>query len=191
MKSFLTLTTIACLFASVASGRTPPTSNGTGGPATVEDNAHQTTRPLVTLTGADSHVKERSYYRITSEDEWITIWQRYKGAKESKGYDLFCNPLGLPNIDFEKCMVIAVLQGSGWNSAGLTAVAVLEAKDGIVLRFRDKFYQTGGPHGGGKQVAVYGFFVLPRSNKTVVLEENVQNYKGRPPVWQERARLPN
>jgi hypothetical protein len=155
-----------------------------------EDDAQQTTRPYVTLTGADSHVKERSYYRVTSEGEWIKVWQRHKGAKESKDYVLFYNPLDLPYIDFEKCMVIAVFQGSGWNSAGLTAVAILEEKDSIVMRFQQKYYQTGGPGGGGKQVTVYGFFVLPRSSKTVVLEENVQNYKGQPPVWKELFRLP-
>ena len=162
----------------------------TGDLAVPEDNARQAARPCVTLTGADSHVKERSYFRITSEDEWVKIWQRHKGVNESKDYDLFYNPLGLPNIDFEKCMVIAVFQGSGWNNAGLTAVAVLEGKDGIVLRFGNKGYQTGGPGGGGKRTTVYGFFVLPQSSKTVVLEENVQNIRGQPPVWKERISLP-
>jgi hypothetical protein len=47
-----------------------------------------------------------------------------------------------------------------------------------------------GPNGGGVQATVYGFFVLPRSSKTVVLEENVQNYLGQPPEWKERANLP-
>lgn len=152
------------------------------GLAAAEDNA----RPYVTLTGTNSQVKERSYRRAASEDEWIKIWQRHKGEKESKDYDLFYNPLGLPSIDFEKCMVIAVFQGSGWNSAGLKAVAILEKKDRIVLRFQNKWYQTG-PH--AKQVTVYGFFVLPRSSKTVVLEENVQNIIGGKPVWKERASL--
>ena len=153
------------------------------------DAAKEAIRPYVTLTGTDSHVKERSYHRVTSEDEWIKIWQRHKGEKESKDYDLFYNPLGLPYIDFEKCMVIAVFQGSGWNSAGLKAVAILEEKDRIVLRFQNKSYQTAvdGPGDGGEQVTVYGFFVLPRSSKTVVLEENVQNYIGQPPVWKELA----
>jgi hypothetical protein len=161
------------------------------GLAAAEDT-QQATRPLVTLTGTDSRVKEASYYRVTSEEEWVKIWRRHKGAKESKDYDLFHNPLGLPNVDFEKCMVIAIFQGSGWNSAGLKAVAVLEEKERIVLRFEDKSYQTFGPapDGGGKQVTVYGFFVLPRSSKTVVLEENVENTIGDPPMWKERVRLP-
>ncbi len=39
-------------------------------------------------------------------------------------------------------------------------------------------------------MTVYGFFVLPRSPKPVVLEENVQSLLGEPPVWREQARLP-
>ena len=148
------------------------------------------TCPLVTLTGTDSHVKERSYYRITSEKEWIKIWQRHKGVKESKDYDLFYNPLGLPEINFDKCMVIAVFQDSGSNSAGLRTTAINEEKDRIVFRFMSKFYQTAGPGGGGEQVAVYGFFVLPRSDKTVVLQEEHRSLnRNIPPSWQERATL--
>jgi hypothetical protein len=153
-------------------------------------NGRQTARPCVTLTGTDSHVNERSYHRIASEDEWIKVWQRHKGAKESKTYDLFYNPLGLPSIDFEKYMVIAVFQGSDWNNAGLKADAVLEEKDGIVLRFANKRYQTAGPDGGGKKTTVYAFFVLPLSNKTVVLEESVANMQDPTPRWEQRVRLP-
>jgi hypothetical protein len=108
-----------------------------------------------------------------SEGEWIKIWRRHRGAKESDDYDLYYNPLGLPYIDFEKCMVIAVFQGSGWNSAGLGTAAVLESKDSMVLRLVDKSYQTAGrdPDGGGRRTTVYGFFVLPRSDRTVVLAQ--------------------
>jgi hypothetical protein len=88
-------------------------------------------------------------------------------------------------------MVVAVFQGNDVNSAGLKAVAILEEKDRLVLRFQNKSYQTMG-YGQvdeGERVTVYGFFVLPRSSKTVVLEENVQNIIGQPPVWKERASL--
>ena len=159
---------------------------GTRVPA-AKDADRKPTSPSVTLTGTDSHVKERGYHLVTSEAEWIKIWQRHKGAKEAKDYDLFYNPLGLPYIDFEKYVVIAIFQGSGVNSAGLKAVEVLEDKTSIVFRYKDKFYQT---DGDVKGATVYGFFVLPRSNKTVVLEEDVQNLIGKPPVWKERVRLP-
>ena len=125
----------------------------------VAPNEEKATRPLVTLTGTDSQVKERSYHLIRSEKEWIKIWQRHKGAKESENYDLFYNPLGLPEVNFEKCMVIAAFQGSGWNSAGLRAVSVLEEKDRIVLRFVSKGYQTAGPgSGSGRPVSVFKTF---------------------------------
>ncbi len=163
-----------------------------GGLAAAEDNAGQTTHPYVTLTGPDSHVIKPSCHRVASEGEWIKTWQRHNGAKESNDYDLFYNPLGLPYVDFEKCMVVAVFQGRGTNSAGLKAVAVLENKDGIVLRFEDKFYQTmeRAPGGGGNKTTAYGFFVLPRSSKTVVLEEYHRDINGQRPVLDQRIRLP-
>jgi hypothetical protein len=156
-----------------------------------EDTAQKITRPLVTLTGTDSCVTHRSCFRVMSEEEWINILQRHKGEKESKDYDLQNNTRGLPIVDFKKCMVIAVFQGSGLNSAGLKATQILDENARIVLRIEDKSYQTMGPSGGGEKVSVYGFFVLPRSDKPVVVEENVQQYLGEPPVWKERATLPN
>jgi hypothetical protein len=176
-KTFVLLTIVASCFAAIRYSR-------------AEDSAGQAKRPLVTLTGADSQVKERSYHRISSEAKWIKIWQQHRGEKESKDYDLYYNPLGLSYIDFEKCMVIAVFQGSGWNSAGLKAVEILENKEGIILRFEGKGYQTAGPGGGGKKVNVYGFFVLPRTEKTIILKENHPNMLGQPPVWEEQTRLP-
>jgi len=34
-----------------------------------------------------------------------------------------------------------------------------------------------------------GFFVIPRTDRSIVLEEDVQNLLGKPPVWKERARF--
>lgn len=36
----------------------------------------------------------------------------------------------------------------------------------------------------------YGMFVLPRTDKPVVLFENVQGLIGEPPIWKERQRIP-
>jgi hypothetical protein len=148
-------------------------------------------RPLVTLTGTDSHVTEGSYHLIKSEKEWTKIWQRHKGVKESEDYDRFYNPLGLPEINFDKCMVIAAFQGSGWNSAGLSTTALKEEEHRIVFRFVSKGYQTAGQDGGRKRVTVYGFFVLSRSDKTVVVEEEHRRSRNPkdPPSWTERGRF--
>ncbi len=151
-----------------------------------EEPAGRQFKPCVAITGADSQVTEHRYQRVTSADDWTRVWQEHKGQKPTGQYDLHYDPLTLPLIDFDHYMVIAIFQGNGWNSAGLRAVSISEDEDRVVFRFMDKGYQTGGPNGGGQKVAVYGFFVLPRSTKPVVLEENHQSLKGEPPVWKER-----
>lgn len=154
-----------------------------------EDATHNSGLPLVTLTGADSHVKERGFHRIASQDEWIKIWQLHKGVVPAAKYDLFYNPLGLPYINFDKCMVIAVFAGNGWNTVELKPVSVGEDESTITLRYRSKGYQTAGPSGGGKKVAAYAFFVLPRSSKTVIVQSEERTLKPDPPVVKEQARL--
>lgn len=158
--------------------------------AAEDESAPRAIRPSVVLTGSDSHIQKRGYHRVESKKEWIKLWRQHKGDKGTAEYDRDFNPLGLPRIEFDQVMVIAIFQGSGWNSAGLEAVEVREQQDHVLFRFDDKSYQTAGPDGGGRQVTVYGFFVLPRSPKPVVLEENVQSLLGEPPVWREQARLP-
>ena len=143
----------------------------------------------VALSGDDSRCTERSYHRVTSMQEWVQIWQKHKTGEASREYDLYFDELGLPLVDFDGYMVIAIFQGSGWNNAGLKAVSITEEEDRVLFRFDNKTFQTAGPDGGGRKVTVYGFFVIPRSSKAVVLEENVQDILGDPPEWQERTRF--
>jgi len=147
-------------------------------------------KPCVTLTGADSRVAERGYHRITSMKEWVNVWRKHKGDPGGGEYNHYYNPLGIPAVDFDRYMVVAVFQGAGMNSAGLDAFWLSQDEDRIVFRFKDKSYQTSGPDGGGKPVTVYGFFVLPRLSQPVILEENVQGLIGKPPVWKERITFP-
>ena len=148
--------------------------------------AAKTIRPYVILTGAQSHVNERSCFRITSREDWTELWLRHVGKNSQGGYNHYHNQAGIPEIDFDQCMVVAIFQGSCWNSAGLKADSIIEAKDEITFRFDDKCYQT---MELGDRVVVYGFFILPRSAKMITLEENVQGIIGNPPVWEKRARF--
>ncbi len=106
------------------------------------DEKRGDSQPYLTLTGTDSRIKEPGCSLIRTEADWIKTWQRHKTAKESPDYDVFYNPLALPVVDFERCMVIAVFQGSTTNNAGLKAVSFLEGKERVVLRFENKRYQT-------------------------------------------------
>lgn len=155
-----------------------------------EEPAVRLLKPCVVITGTDSHVAEHRYHRITSADDWMRLWQEHKAQKVTDQYDMYYDPLTLPLIDFDGYMVIGIFQGNGWNSAGLRAVSISEENNRIIFRFDEKSYQTSGLNGGGQKVAAYGFFVLPRSTKPVVLEENVQGLIGKPPVWKERITFP-
>jgi len=115
----------------------------------------------------------------------MKVWQEHKGQKPTDQYDLFYDPLTLPIVDFDHYMVIAIFQGTGWNNAGVTVVEIVEEDNSIILRFANKYYQTGGTDGGGQRTTAYGLFVLPRSKKPIILEENVQHNKGNPPIWKE------
>ena len=94
----------------------------------------------------------------------------------------------MPEVDFTHCEVVAVFAGDGWNSDGIQAISIVEEPDYRRFRFDHLSYQTEGPDGGGRRVAAYGFFVLPRTDLPLVLEENVQPLIGEPPVWKEVGR---
>ena len=151
--------------------------------------APEAIEPCVVMTGADSKNSKPGYHRITSEKEWARVWQIHKGIKVAKNYNFYYNPLDLPKVDFDRFMVIAIFRGDGWNSAGLQAVSIAENKGRFVFRFDEKTYQTAGPDGGGRAVTVYGFFVIPKSTKDIVFEQNVQGRKNMPPVWKTRATI--
>jgi hypothetical protein len=69
--------------------------------------------------------------------------------------------------------------------------SVLENADVTVIRFVEVTYQTFQRVGEPPKPPdrPYAFVVLPKSKKTIVLEEGVQEFKGDPPVWKECARL--
>lgn len=149
--------------------------------------------PCVVISGPDSHIKTPQYHRITSYDLWTRIWQKHKGRKLADRDDQYANSLTMPLIDFDNYMVIAIFQGKSVNSLGLYAVSISEEDDRIVFRYDDSSYQTFHVAGSGKgadEVTVYGFFVLRRSEKPVVLEEDVRDYIAELPKWKERITFP-
>lgn len=145
--------------------------------------AGSVTSPLAVLTGNDSHVKKRAYERIASPADWKKTWLTHLGKKE----DTIYRPA--MEVDFDRCEVVAVFAGESWNSCGFQIDSVTEQDDSIVVRFEDISYQTVGPDGGGDRVTPFAFVVLPKSKKPITLEDNIQQYKGRPAEWKEVARL--
>jgi hypothetical protein len=148
-------------------------------------------RPYVIMSGADSHISTPSCLRIITESQWDTTWLEHMGWEKKQIYDQYYNRLGIPIIDFNKCMVIAIFLGKSWNTAGISVISIQEGNDQIVLSFDLKSYQSMEP---GDQVKPYGFFVLPNSNKQVLIQINNQSYASRirnePPVWKDYHQFP-
>ncbi len=145
---------------------------------------------FVSWTGADSKVTKPQYHLIRDTKAWTQLWQQHKGAPSTDPYDTYYDPLTLPAVNFEKCMVLAIFEGSRWNSAGILLTSAEQQGETILVRFTAKNYQTLGPDGGGKRSSCYGFFVIPRSDKALKLEENTQNRIGKPRVWTHRKTFP-
>ncbi len=155
-----------------------------------EAPAEKSLKPCVAFMGVDSHVTKPRDCRITSPDEWTRLWQEHKGKKPTGRYDQFYDPLSLPAIDFDRYMVIVIFEGGSWQSAGVRVDSISEENERIVFRFSYKVYQVG-PGDVEKKATAYGFFVVPRSTKPVVLEEGFHSMNREvKPVWEERITFP-
>ena len=81
----------------------------------------------------------------------------------------------------------------------MRVIEVAEEKDRVRLRYRPTWYQTGIGQPPPEEFQIdwkdwdtqsYAFIVLPRSNKVLILEEDVHDIIGDPPEWKERVRFP-
>lgn len=143
--------------------------------------------PYVSISGAHSKIAELEYHRITNQADWTKLWLRHKGdSGDPRKYNHYYNPLDLPKVNFASCMVVAVFQGTGWNSAGVDAISIEPRDRSLVFQFDDRSFQT---TGGGEKVTAFGIFVVIRTPMELILEENVQGLIGKPPKWKERHRF--
>jgi hypothetical protein len=153
-------------------------------------------KPCVTISGPHSDVMIRQYHRITSDEDWTRIWQEHMGKTWQKRWERveqgstdpndLREPLTFPVIDFDNYLVIAIFHGDTRNCIALTVASIHEEEERIIFRYERVSYQTARiGRDDGEKVSPYGLFVLPRSAKPVVVEENVQNLIGQPPVWKQ------
>jgi hypothetical protein len=146
-------------------------------------------KPVVVWTGTDSKQAKESFACCRSQAEWEASWNKHQGRDE-KAEGQPC-----PQVDFDTHMVIVLFHGESSQNHGIDVVSVSEERECVRLRYRPSWYQVGvsreGAAGPPRSHATqsYAFVVLPRSRKAVVLEEDIQHYIGKPPEWEERAKL--
>jgi RNA polymerase sigma factor (sigma-70 family) len=141
-------------------------------------------KPLLTLHGRNSKIKEPKLLRITTADEWQSLWMEHKtGSAKPKEVpdDLECTEL-----DFDKVMAIAVFEGDGHNCRGYSSHSIAQTEGRILVRLEAHTYQSLGDSPGTQ---AWGILILPRSNKEVVLQHDVRNLIADAPKWEEWTRF--
>jgi hypothetical protein len=144
--------------------------------------------PYVAFRGAGSAVTKPRYVRIDGAEAWKKLWLEHAGVAAEKHNDYY-NGGGVPDVDFERCMVIAIFPGEVTNSAGVDLVSVEDRHSSLRVRFRQRWFQTAGTDGGAERARPFGIFVVPRRVIYMVVEDDVQNLIGGDAVWKERAKL--
>ena len=158
-------------------------------------------KPVVVWTGIDTKQPKDLFTRSCSPKEWQMTWKRHCGpGKET------AKPK-CPRVDFSSVMVIALF----CKTSRIRLQEVVEEKKCIRVRFQgygnqiifspsqppnDKEKVGGIELGRGEldldkpYLLSYAFIVLPRSNKPVVIEKDVQARIGDLPVWKELGKFP-
>jgi len=152
--------------------------------------------------GADSMVKLRRYDLIGSPQQLEDVWSEHCGSKDPH-INGVRKPDGTskPDVDFGRCLVIAIF-GSEFGGRYFECKDILEDEESVRFRFKshgysiivDSFEQFTKPRRDegpfiACMVVSYGFFVIPRTEKPIVIEEDMAVMKDAPPVWKERTRL--
>jgi hypothetical protein len=151
--------------------------------------SQRTTAPLVAISGTDSHVQQSLYKRVTSIKVWQQIWADHLG----KSVDDYYRPLF--EVDFDRCLVIAIFRGEQIQTRQLKIEAVSENADSLTIRYWEIGYgvSLGPGESAPPPERPYAFIVLPKTDKKIILEEKVWSKedaaRDRPPEWKEIARL--
>ena len=146
-------------------------------------------KPLVAMSGTDSRIQQASFLRVSSTKELMNVWARHLGT----AVDDYYRPLF--EVDFDRCLVIAIFLGERIQIRRMEIESVSEKGDAIVIRFWAIGYAISlGPNDKpAPPERPYTFVVLPKSDKEILLEEKIwtkeDTAKNRPPQWKEIARM--
>lgn len=125
---------------------------------------------IMSLSGRDSHIKDRMCLRICALDEWRAIWRNHSNTTEEP-----------PEIDFPEEVVIAVFLGETRNCKGLALQQIIETEDTVEIFVRTDVFQSS--KGNGLRGYPFGFYVLPKTEKTLFVKRDNQDFVSGTPRW--------
>src|SRR6188474_3439133 len=88
--------------------------------------ADEPSKPIAVHSGADSKVTKPQYKVIASDKEWQSVWASHLGTSVDDAYRQAFE------VDFDKCMVVAILRGNQINIRGITIDEVDNKSDAVV-----------------------------------------------------------
>lgn len=138
--------------------------------------------PYVTWSGAFSEVRRPSIERAVNREQWAALWRRHVGRKGERNAT---NVQVIPEIDFDSCMLVAIFAGEMTQCNGMRVARLEEFEDHLLLRYDRLDFEVslrGGDDERLVEVTPYGMFLVPRSGKRIVIEEEVPGMFGRPPA---------
>ena len=145
-------------------------------------------KPVFVWTGVDSRIDRERFVLCRSQEDIESLWKEHTRCEDGNAR-CFC-----PEVDFDSFMIIGIFAGKG-APLGISVESASEEKSYLRLRYRINTAQSAGVaanrrNGAGpKEPRGYVLAVLPRSGKTIVVEQDAERGLNEPPVWKERARL--
>jgi hypothetical protein len=152
------------------------------------------------LTGDDSEVAEAGHHLIAGKEEWTALWARHLGPESIDPETGEVSPAA-PEVDFDTQLIVAVFIGRGSTSYGLKLVSYTSEGDELSIRYLNRSYQTTVSSRLDSEeakleweeryghVSAYGFFLLPRDVREIVLFQDSRGMGQTVPKWTERARF--
>lgn len=142
------------------------TANGT----VTGNKTQKKIKPYVILSGTQSFITEGKLiikgesYLIRSQKELTNLWLKHVSLPKDE-YDKKIKLMGVPQVDFENCMVVAIFYGSSLSLEGIEAVSIIEKEEIISFNLEER---TLGISLSGN-LSPYSFFIIQKHSKTIVL----------------------
>lgn len=145
-------------------------------------------RPYVQWAGAES-AHEAGFVLVRDEGAWRELWGAHRGKDAGAGGAM--DRHAAPEVNFDRCVVVAFFRGPATNEDGEVVRAVDETPEEVRVRFSSDGFQTASFDGADHGVATrpFGIWVLPATSKAIVIEEGTAELKDEALKWREVKRF--
>lgn len=156
--------------------------------SSVRDGAEKTV-PVMVMTGPTSDIGASRYESARSQEAFDALWVEHMGdrvTRAAQGWPM------TPTIDFARYEAVFMFGGEATNSNGFRIVEMFDRPDEVLVRFEDISFQTASFDGEDAGVASrpWAMVLIERTEKRIILEQDVRSLIEGDPIWKRRAVFP-